>query len=265
VRLLFLGNSDDLNPEIPEDQRSPSITGQLLESLTGEPWEVTARTVWPTPDLPDLVERWLDRYQPDVVLFKITWFWWGFESVPVRIERVLGPLGKPIATLGLRAAATPRIGHTRPFKLGRRLAHRVIGGDAPFAPEHVIETVEACIRPVLAREGIVLLVKGTATYDLGGEPMIQDYTGRFAARRDHVEGALQAHCQRLNVAWADNRETAGREHEGLDRGDGLHKAVPAQQLFAQFHARDLLAAMESAGWTFHDRAAAPATQAAVTP
>lgn len=248
MRLLFLGNSDDLNPEIPEDERSPSITGRLLQSLIGEPVEVIARTIWPTPDLPDLLDRWLDRYDPDVILFKVTWFWYGYESVPVRLERVLGRAGKPIAGLGLRAASMPRIGHTCAFKFARRAAHRVIGGDATFTPEQVIETVEACLRRVMAREGIVLQVKGTATYSLAGEPMVRDYSRRFAARRDRVEGALESFCGRLSISWADNRATGGREHEGLDRGDGLHKAATAQEFMAHLHARDLAAALEQAGW-----------------
>lgn len=255
MRLLFLGNSDDLNPDIPEDQRSPAITGRLLEASIGQPVEVTARVIWPANDLPDLLDRWLDRYDPDVVFFKVTWFWYGYESVPERVERLLGPVGRPFARLGRRAAAAPRIGHTRAFKAGRRWTYRLVGGDSPFTPEHVIAIVQTCIRRVLAREGTVLIVKGTATYHLEGEPMIQAYARRFASRRDHVEGSLEAFCRSLGVPWSDNRATAGREHAGLDSGDGLHKAASAQEFMAHLHARDIASALQSAGWQVESPAA----------
>jgi hypothetical protein len=247
VRLLFLGNSDDLNPETPEEQRAPHLCAQFLSEATGQPCEVIARVIWPSPDLPDLLDRWLDRYEPDLVLFKITWFWYGYESVPIRIERVLGRLGRPIAGAGLRAAATPALGHSRPFKLGRRMAHRLIGGDSPFTPTQVIEITELCLRRVIAREGTIVVAKGTATYDLAGEVMIADYKPRFAARRNLVEGSLEAFCNRLRIQWADNRNTGGVEHEGIDLGDGLHKIASVQETFARLHARDLKAAIEAAG------------------
>jgi hypothetical protein len=248
--LLFLGNSDDLNPEVPEDGRAPQICARLLASLTGHPWEVEARAIWPSPELPNLIDRWLDRFQPDLVLFKVNWYWYGYESVPVRVERLFGKVGKPVASLGLKAAGSRRIGHTRSFKLGRRLAHRMIGGDSPFTPELVIDMVELCLRRIVTREGLVVLAKGTATYDLDGEVMIRDYKSRFAGRRDHVEGTLQDFCRRLSIGWADNRETLGAEHEGLDDGDGLHKAAAVQDVFGRRHARDLVAAMRAAGWDF---------------
>ena len=226
MRLLFLGNSDDLNPETPEERRAPHLCAQFLSEATGQPCDVIARAIWPSPDLPDLIDRWLDRYEPDLVLFKITWFWYGYESVPIRIERVLGRLGRPIAAVGLRAAATPTVGHSRPFKFGRRMAHRLIGGDSPFTPKQVIEITELCLRRIIAREGTIVVAKGTATYDLAGEVMIADYKPRFAARRNLVEEPRELRGRALGVHREGDRTEPHGESSGCKENPNRSASVP---------------------------------------
>jgi hypothetical protein len=240
--LLFLGNSNDLNPDIPDELRSPAVTARLLADAIGEPVDLSVRVIWPDPSLPDLVESWLDRYEPDIVFLKVNWYWWGYESVPRRIERVLGPAGRLPSRAGTKLADTSAVGHSRAFKQLRRLCHRAIGGDAPFTAAQVVDVVDACMARILARESIVLVVKGTATYTLQGEPAVWDYRERFERGRDRVEGALESKCRRLGVAWSDNRGTGGREHGGLDRGDGIHHDVDVQEFMARRHAGDLAAA-----------------------
>jgi len=247
VKLLFLGNSNDANPDIPEEQRSPARTAALLAEAIGEPVDVTMRNAWADAALPGLVEKWMLRYQPDIVLFKVNWYWYGYESVPAKVERVLGRVGSLPAKAGKRAAETPAIGHRRLFHQLRRLAYRFIGGDAPFSEQHVIDVSTAVIRKILAHEDVVLVVKGTATYHLDGEPAVADYRARFVRKRDRVEGTLAALCARLGVRWADNRNTGGLEHAGVEDGDGIHHDVGVQELMAGHHVRDLAEAWKAAG------------------
>lgn len=114
IRILRLGNSDDTSPGIPDDQRAYALAAQVLEDAAGQPVETVVRTIWPDPELPGLIDEWLDRYKPDLVFLKVTWYWYGYESVPLRLERRLRWIGKRSPALARRqparraSLATPR-------------------------------------------------------------------------------------------------------------------------------------------------------------
>jgi len=223
MRVLRLGNSDDLTAGIPDESRAWRIAGELLAEAAGEPVETIVKPIWPEPELPGLVGGWLDEYEPDLVFLKVTWFWYGYESVPRRLERLLGPVfGKPLAKGGLAAAGNPRLAHNRAFKLGRRAAHRVIGGDTPFNSHHVLEVMEACIRRVVAKESIGLVVKGTgsARHDEGA---LSGFYDRFTERRHEVEGGIERLCKQLGVVYIGGAGARSHIDPDLLRGDGLHK------------------------------------------
>lgn len=90
VRLLWLGNREDAGAShggpIP-------VARRRLEAVTEESVEVTARVVWPSDELPGIIAGWLDRYQPDVVMFEQDAYWYLLPLLPLRVERLLGRLG----------------------------------------------------------------------------------------------------------------------------------------------------------------------------
>jgi hypothetical protein len=245
MRILRLGNSDDRSPGIADAQRGYAIAARLLESEIGEPVETIVKTISPTERLPELVERWLDEFQPDMVFLKVTWYWYGYESVPLRIERKLGRVGKPIADAGLGAAKRQWLARNGAFKFGRRMAHRVIGGDSPFEPQAVIDCMEACIRRVTAREGVVLVVKGTG----GGrndEAALAGYYERFAKKREFVEGSIEAYCEAMHVHYQGIRSVRPKGTSGLDGGDGLHKNLRGHEAVGANEAASMIAAWRAA-------------------
>jgi hypothetical protein len=72
MRVLRLSNSDDTAGELSPEVRAWHIAGEVLAAALGEPVETTTRVIWPEPSLPDLVDRWLDRYEPDMVFSRST-------------------------------------------------------------------------------------------------------------------------------------------------------------------------------------------------
>ncbi|MBK9611492.1 hypothetical protein [Candidatus Amarobacter glycogenicus] len=101
MKLLRLGNSDDIDPSVPDDQKNWYVAGKVLEEAIGEPVETVVKAIWPGEELPRKVSEWIDEYRPDMVFLKVTWVWYGYESVPRRIERIFGRVGKPVARAGV--------------------------------------------------------------------------------------------------------------------------------------------------------------------
>jgi hypothetical protein len=87
---------------VPGAERAHRIADELFTELTGEPVEPVLKLFWPEPGLPDIVDRWIARYQPDVVFMRTSMVWCAYESVPLRIERRLGRLGRPLARFGFK-------------------------------------------------------------------------------------------------------------------------------------------------------------------
>lgn len=248
--VLRLSNSDDLNEAVPPDERVGNVAGRTMSEEIGQPVETITRAIWATDDLPDRIERWLDQYQPDFVFMKVNWYWYGYESVPLRVERLLGRrLGRPLARLGIRAAESPTVGSSKVFKHLRRYAHRFIGGDSPFTTDHVISVMDASIRRIVAREHTVLLVKGTGGRRAGrGDPATWYFADALARKVDTVEGAIRRRCDELHVAWVDT-ETQGRiaqKDRDLARGDGIHRGLKGHQILGMTEGRSMAKAWREA-------------------
>ena len=160
VRVLRLANSDDVVGDVPPALRSAAISERVLAEAVGEPVETVRRTVWPSDDLPDLVERWIGRYEPDLVSLTVASFWVAFASVPLRLQRRLPVIGPPLASFAFRAAGNERLAHNAAFRAVRRTMLRCIGGDYHFEPEYVVPLMEECFRRVLRSEDVGLAVRG---------------------------------------------------------------------------------------------------------
>jgi hypothetical protein len=224
MRVLRLSNSDDFAGDLAPEARAWHVAGELLAAEIGEPVETTTRTIWPTAAVADLVESWLDRYEPDMVFLKVNWYWYGYESVPLRLRRRLPIVGRPLAAAGDGAQKISWVSRTRAFKAARHVANRAIGGDSNFTCDEVIERVQAVIRRIIVRENIIVIVKGTG----GGRDAIGalgPYYARFKPKREYVEDTIEAFCRDLGVHYTGIGRVRTRDEADLDRGDGVHKGA----------------------------------------
>ena len=160
-RILWLSNSEDVSPDVPEDKRSWRLAAGLVEAAIGDEIEIVPRVIWPDPRLPEIVDGWMDRYEPDLVLFKVNAYWYLYKSVPLRIRRRFKRIGRPIASGGERAAAIPWFTKTRAFHWSRSALLKTVGGDTQFPPEHVAALTEECVKRILRDEGRRVIVNTT--------------------------------------------------------------------------------------------------------
>jgi hypothetical protein len=161
-----------MDARVPERERSAWLSAQVFAEATGEPFpEMTVRSIWPTARLPGRVDEWLDEHEPDLVFFLVNAFWFTYPSVPLRLKRVLGPAGEALSTTGARIGANPVFSERWLYHIVRRWTVRAIGGDMHFTPEHVLAVVEASLRRIVAREDVVVVVRGPLAshgVDIGG-------------------------------------------------------------------------------------------------
>ena len=244
MRILGLLNSNARGGDarIAAEDLFPNRMRAPLSEALGEPVEIAARIAWPTPKLPRVAAQWMAETRPDLVVFPISSFWFLYESVPVRLERNLGPVGRGIAAASLRAAATPWLAHNGAFQTFRRTAQRTVGGSAYFEPRQVIEVATATIRTVLRDENAYLLVIGPS----GGDKWATDATSaeRIATRRRTVDEAMSGICRSLHVEyWGTKTIAAMRDPRPASlQGDRLHLDAEGHRRTAE-HYRDPLTAL----------------------
>lgn len=220
MKILWLGTSNDTEGYLPKEQRRPFMVARDLADILGTEIQVESRKIWPSAILPQLVESWMEKHEPDMVLLQIANFSFAYESVPLQLERKLGVFGRPFASAGLKAADTGWLSSNRVFHAGRRLAQRTIGGATHFEPDEVVERISACIRVVLRRENTALLVRGpqgSTDYSATEKRRL-----RAEARRLVVNKGLRDICDELHVVCALYDVPRYEARTGERVGDGIH-------------------------------------------
>lgn len=221
MRVLKLGTSNDFTTPIPEEARSYRVTQRFLAEATGLPVEVVPRVIWPDPGLPDLIEKWMAKYEPDLVLLIVNPYWMTFESVPLRLQRRFGRAGAVVGNAGTKAASFPRLAYNPVFRAGRRLALKTIGGDVSFEPREVVAVVEQSARRILRQEGVGLVIRGpknalTHHNDRRGR-------ARGEARRLETHFALQRLAEELHAGYVGSEvPIVEPDDAGGYRGDFVH-------------------------------------------
>ncbi len=213
MRMLRVGTSEDTEMDVPAGERGYQIAERLLAEAAGEPVETILKRGWPSAELPDIFDRWLDEYDPDIVFFKVNWFWYGYESLPLRFERGLGRVGKKLGETGVKVGKNPRMANSRTFQTGRRLLTRAVGGGATyFTPQEVVDVVETCMRRALAhREDILMVVRGPSG-GWGHVPLRgKREQARSRARAGYITANLKAACDRMHVYYANRDRVIPKE------------------------------------------------------
>ncbi len=226
MKVLWLTNSDEVHGDIPDEVRTSRQTARLLEAAASETVEIIPRVIWPSPQLPDIIDGWMERYSPDIVLFQMNGFWYLYASVPLLFERKLGSVGKRISRAGLRAGRTPWIVKTRVFHFGRRVALRTIGGAHYFTPAEVCETVEACVRRIVRHEGAGLIVQG--------QLVPSSWSSAPPGAIAFVHQGVSALCESLHVTYVAADPANPRESIDFWRkGDRLHTSEEGHAWYAR--------------------------------
>ena len=149
--ILRLTNSDDFNERVPEGERAQAVAERVFAAETGVAATTVSKVMWPTPAFPTHLDRWLDESKPDLVMLRIAAYWVTFRSVPLRLKRRTGRVGKALSDIGTASARVRWLAETPPYHGIRRALLRPIGGDANFTVDEVVSVVEASARRVLAR------------------------------------------------------------------------------------------------------------------
>lgn len=248
MKYLRFGSSNDGRAEVTAEERRAAIVEKRLSEALGEPVETMVRQAWPDERLPGLVARWMDEFQPDLVLLPVGSFSFNYESVPLKIERMLGPVGRPIARLGLRAAETPAIANRGAFHALRRFAQRTIGGATYFEPEQVLEVMTSCIRTIVQHEHAILIVKGSRG---SRDWAVNDRSRRRSEeRRVLMHRELQALCNELHVDYFGAETPRYLDPEaapGSTIGDRFHYDAAGHRSSADRQLEMVLSVLEKHG------------------
>lgn len=161
VRVLRLTNSDDIRTDYPAGESIPALIASRFEAATGESIDWTVRVIWPSPELPDILNSWIDRFEPDVVQLGINGYWYIYRSVPLKLQRQFGWLGEKAGAVGAKAGTMPWLTQTRGFHWSRAGLLKTIGGATYFTPQEIRDLTETLARLVLRRESLSLMVKGS--------------------------------------------------------------------------------------------------------
>jgi hypothetical protein len=203
--MLRLANSDDVRPTVADHERGYRFVERALEAETGESVDSMVREIWPNPGLADVIAGWMDRFEPDVVSLKASSFWFSYPSVPLRLRRSsLGRTGRGMARVGFGAAQVPWVAHSDAYRVLRDTVRRIIGGVPYFTAAQVIDRISACLRRIVQREGVLLVVRGPLVAETGGCTSAVQH--RFEIQRREVDRALAALCAQLHVHYTGCRE-----------------------------------------------------------
>ncbi len=87
MRVLRLGNSQDLNSLVPELQRSWRIAERMLQEAAGERVETVLKPILMSAQVPDIVDGWMVRYCPEVVVLIASGIWYTYDSSLLKLIR----------------------------------------------------------------------------------------------------------------------------------------------------------------------------------
>jgi hypothetical protein len=244
MRVLRLGTSNDGASALPEEQRGWKIAERRLADSTGEPVETVLRGAWPNAQFPSLLERWMEEYEPDMVVLQVNNFWYGHESVPLWFERRLGRAGKSLSDMGLKVGKSAWFADNRWAQLFNRRLLTVLPKATHFTVAEVAVCMEEAMRKVLAHEDIVLLVRGNE--DWAAMPMAtRRFNRRNAARNAAMSGAMRSICERLRVPYAQRPTLRAGEVQTVNRA-GWHNNAQGERLIGEFDGQAMVTAWQGA-------------------
>ena len=231
VNVLWLTNSDDMDGSaVPDHLRSYRLVQRMVAAETGEPVEIIPKVIWPAEGLPDIIDGWVDRYAADVVFLRVNGYWYLYHSVPNRLRRKLGIVGSPVARLGEAAGRSPWLSKTAVFNAVRMGLLKTVGGDRFFEPAEVADVVEACVRRLVRREDLLVVLRAQIADwdDIEGEVELQ--------------ARLRPICESLHIGFLAKDPRTPDPVDYFGEGDRLHTNEAGHLHFATLESAALVKA-----------------------
>ena len=241
ITVLRFASSLDFTGELPPGARAWEVAERILTEAGGRPVRTISKPVWPNAKLPAILERWLEEFEPDIVLICISSYWVETEVVANRIRR-LGILGRKLESASQAAAMKRGIGDSRLYLLGRRLLLRTIGGRPHFTPAELEANVESWLRVILRRESVAVAIAGT--------PFSPDTMATKAARRratvrkNELRARLSELGKRLDIVVDMPPHAPDAFDPALRLADRVHFNEKAHARMGEIDGRALVAAWE---------------------
>lgn len=243
LRLLILGNSSDMKRPSAGHPTRAEVLKETVERELATDVEMMVRTLWPDGRLLERIERWLSEFEPDAVFLSVPGYWFLYESVPLKVQRTWGPVGRWIGGKAL-AASDGDFSRTRLSRRVRRILLRVVGGSPQQEPQETLDDIEPCIRAIVRRESVALAVRTPQSNAWWSRA---DYNREWrAGRLAFVRERLLALCDSLSVPTVAERTREERAAEELERDEG-HRSGAAFEANATNDAAALIAAIRQAG------------------
>ena len=231
IRILRLGNSSDLALDIASGGRAHEIAGRMVAEVSGEEVETVLRPIWPDENLPALVSKWMDEFEPDVVFLRINAVWFNSESIPLRIQRKLPFGGASIGNLAERATKRGWLNQSPIYRRLRKIALSTIGYETHFTTGEVIARMDDCIRRIVAKEGVALIVRGSFGQRDKSGTLPARIAAEHEARRREVSDGIRAICERSHVTYLARAVRDPAYAQPSIRGsDGIHPSDHGHRL-----------------------------------
>lgn len=220
MRVLRLSTSDETSSGVPAELRSAAICERMLAAASGEAVETITRTAWPEAGFPELLGGWIERYEPDIVLFVVPSVWVSFPTASLRLQRMRFPGAVLLGEAGASAGRHRTVVRNPIFRALRGAAMRTVGADYFFEPAAAAEVVGRALGRVLQREGVGLAVRGPEPLILRA-PLAEQR--RAAGRCRELNTRVEATCRLLHVPYAGQAEAMPEgEYRRQHQPDLLH-------------------------------------------
>ena len=196
MKILRLGVSHDVRDDVPLEDRQHVVAERMLEDATEHDWETVIKSIWPTEELPALVEKWVNREQPDMVVLFLAGYWTSFGSTALRLERHVPFVGPTAASVVRKVAENDVAARHVTLDRLRGLASRLVGVDFNFEPGDLVARFDVILRGLLRNEQLVVAVRGP------GRPpqrLTRRQTRQSIARAQAFQQGIADLCTRLHV------------------------------------------------------------------
>lgn len=243
IRLLRLSNSNEIRPFVPAEEQSIGIAAAALRAASGREVEVTVRALWPDPSLGEAVERWVDRFEPDIVSVWASAHPFTYELLMLGLERRIGPLARPLVGIANRAGGQPGVVNNRAW----RAARRVVAGSGlatpALEPLATAKALEDALRRIARREDVAIVVRGPQLSALSWDDPASRERGE--RRRLVVHRHLAEICRQLHIAYIGEEDGRPfRDRAELFLPDGLHATARWHAEMAEGEAPAIVAAWQ---------------------
>jgi hypothetical protein len=218
----------------------------MLEKQIARPVTLVTKPIWPSEELPEIVEKWVGREQPDLVWLNTSAYWFTYESVPLRLKNRLGRVGTAVSEAGLRAGKDSRFANSATFRQVRRLLQLTIGGDTQLTPQQVVERQSRCARTIVRDERVVLVMEGPR--GRGNYHASKRAEHRAERKRQYVHKGLRKVAGELRCSYYGSDQTL-RELVGEPsfQKDKFHMDEGGHEASAKLDFPALLEAVKTAG------------------